>query len=85
ARGDGRVPHPLAPPPPPPRRHRRAPARRPAAPDDTEPGRPAVAAAWAAGTRRGRDGEQPSPAPAGTATHTAARTTPHDAADDEGH
>ncbi|MFD3338289.1 ATP-binding protein [Streptomyces anthocyanicus] len=62
-----------------------APARRPAAPDDTEPGRPAVAAAWAAGTRRGRDGEQPSPAPAGTATHTAARTTPHDAADDEGH
>ncbi|MEU4979002.1 ATP-binding protein [Streptomyces sp. NPDC021969] len=58
-----------------------APARRPAAPDDTEPGRPAVAAAWAAGTRRGRDGEQPSPTP----THTAARTTPHDAADDEGH
>jgi signal transduction histidine kinase len=59
------------------------PARRPAAPDDTEPGRPAVAAAWAAGTRRGREGEQPSPA-AADATRTAARTTPHDAADDEG-
>lgn len=71
------------------------PARRPAAADDAEPGRPAVAAAWAAGTRSGREGEQSSPAsadasrPAGhTATHTtriAARTTPHDAADDEGH
>ncbi|MBQ0963659.1 MULTISPECIES: ATP-binding protein [Streptomyces] len=64
-----------------------APARRPAAPDDTEPGRPAVAAAWAAGTRRGREGEQSSPGPADTAAHaarTAARTTPHDAADDEG-
>ncbi|MEU8731508.1 ATP-binding protein [Streptomyces tendae] len=64
-----------------------APARRSAAPDDTEPGRPAVAAAWAAGTRRGREGEQPSPAAADatrTAGHSAARTTPHDAADDEG-
>ncbi|WP_282083482.1 ATP-binding protein [Streptomyces tendae] len=64
-----------------------APARRPAAPDDTGPGRPAVAAAWAAGTRRGREGEQPSPAAADatrTAGHSAARTTPHDAADDEG-
>ncbi|MFL9658909.1 ATP-binding protein [Streptomyces sp. PB17] len=64
-----------------------APAHRPAAPDDTEPGRPAVAAAWAAGTRRGREGEQPSPAAADatrTAGHSAARTTPHDAADDEG-
>ncbi|MET7320349.1 ATP-binding protein [Streptomyces sp. NPDC005549] len=66
------------------------PARRPAAPDDTEPGRPAVAAAWAAGTRSGREGEQPSPASADTnrtathTTHSAARTTPHDAADDEG-
>ncbi|GHA69143.1 ATP-binding protein [Streptomyces tendae] len=63
------------------------PARRPAAPDDTEPGRPAVAAAWAAGTRLGREGEQSSPGPAdttGTAARTAARTTPHDAADDEG-
>ncbi|WHM32756.1 hypothetical protein OH540_22995 [Streptomyces sp. BPPL-273] len=36
-----------------------APARGPA-PAAAEPGRPAVAAAWAAGTRRGRDGE---PAP----------------------
>ncbi|OMI89291.1 hypothetical protein BSZ07_14680 [Streptomyces sp. M1013] len=64
------------------------PARRPAAPDDTEPGRPAVAAAWAAGTRRGREGERPSAASADiprTATDTADRTTPHDAADDEGH
>ncbi|MFH8440812.1 ATP-binding protein [Streptomyces sp. NPDC018026] len=62
-----------------------APARRPAAPEDTEPGRPTVAAAWAAGSRRGREGEQPSSTEAG-ATHTAARTTtPHDAADDEGH
>ncbi|WP_435251507.1 ATP-binding protein [Streptomyces tendae] len=62
-------------------------ARRPAAPDDTEPGRPAVAAAWAAGTRLGREGEQSPPGPAdttGTAARTAARTTPHDAADDEG-
>ncbi|MET9195678.1 hypothetical protein ABZX60_20590 [Streptomyces olivaceus] len=59
-----------------------APARRPAAPDATEPGRPAVAAAWAAGTRRGRQGE--TTGPAGTdagATHTAGR----DAAHDEGH
>ncbi|WP_399885518.1 ATP-binding protein [Streptomyces sp. BBFR51] len=58
-----------------------APARRPAAPDDTEPGRPTVAAAWAAGTRRGRQGEA---GPADTdadATHTAGR----DAAHDEGH
>ncbi|MEU1869657.1 ATP-binding protein [Streptomyces sp. NPDC019793] len=64
------------------------PARRPAAPDDTEPGRPAVAAAWAAGTRRGREGERPSAPSADaprTATDTADRTTPHDAADDEGH
>ncbi|CAM5466170.1 histidine kinase OS=Streptomyces tendae OX=1932 GN=GUR47_08035 PE=4 SV=1 [Streptomyces tendae] len=63
------------------------PARRTTAPDDTGPGRPAVAAAWAAGTRRGREGEQPSPASADTTrtvTPTAARTTPHDAADDEG-
>ncbi|MBU6530754.1 ATP-binding protein [Streptomyces mayonensis] len=57
-----------------------APARRPAAPDATEPGRPAVAAAWAAGTRRGRQGD--ATGPAGTdATHTAGR----DAAHDEGH
>ncbi|QIP70653.1 sensor histidine kinase [Streptomyces sp. VN1] len=59
-----------------------APARRPAAPDATEPGRPAVAAAWAAGTRRGRQGE--TTGPAGTdagATHTVGR----DAAHDEGH
>lgn len=40
-------------------------ARRPAAPDDTGPGRPAVAAAWAAGTRRGREEEQPAPASTG--------------------
>ncbi|MFC8866864.1 ATP-binding protein [Streptomyces sp. NPDC057148] len=63
-----------------------APARRPAASDDTEPGRPAVAAAWAAGSRRGREGE-PSRASA-DATHDAARTpgtSPRTAADDEGH
>ncbi|MFE0802253.1 ATP-binding protein [Streptomyces sp. NPDC058812] len=66
-------------------------ARRPAALDDTEPGRPAVAAAWAAGTRRGRE-EEPSPAstapgpgtgPGRTTGPTADAT--HDAADDEGH
>ncbi|WP_031042677.1 ATP-binding protein [Streptomyces sp. NRRL F-5650] len=62
-----------------------APVRRPAAPDDTEPGRPAVAAAWAAGTRRGREGEQP-PQASADAIHTpAAHPTPHDGADDEGH
>ncbi|MEJ1195830.1 MULTISPECIES: ATP-binding protein [unclassified Streptomyces] len=62
-------------------------ARRPAAPDDTGPGRPAVAAAWAAGTRRGREGE---PAPASTGPGPGRTTGPtadatHDAADDEGH
>ncbi|WP_254396210.1 sensor histidine kinase [Streptomyces sp. AC512_CC834] len=58
-----------------------APARRPAASDDTEPGRPTVAAAWAAGTRLGRQGEA-GPADTGAdATHTAGR----DAAHDEGH
>ncbi|WP_328657615.1 ATP-binding protein [Streptomyces sp. NBC_00334] len=57
-----------------------APARRPAAPDDTEPGRPAVAAAWAAGTRRGRQGEN-----APDATADATRTAGHGAAHDEGH
>ncbi|MFD4260553.1 ATP-binding protein [Streptomyces sp. NPDC058534] len=75
-----------------------APARRPAPATDTEPGRPAVAAAWAAGTRRGRDGEPAPEAPGaeGTdrdtpreATRTAAHTAPHpaalDAAHDEGH
>ncbi|WP_217249251.1 ATP-binding protein [Streptomyces sp. AC602_WCS936] len=70
-----------------------APARRPAASDDTEPGRPAVAAAWAAGTRRGREGEEGEPSRASAdATHdaartprTASRTAAHDAADDEGH
>ncbi|MFI7346626.1 ATP-binding protein [Streptomyces sp. NPDC049936] len=73
-----------------------APSRpRPAPAADTEPGRPAVAAAWAAGTRRGRDGE-PAPAAPGTdgdapreATRTAAHNAPHpaarDAAHDEGH
>ncbi|AQS69396.1 ATP-binding protein [Streptomyces pactum] len=63
-------------------------ARRPAAPDVTGPGRPAVAAAWAAGTRRGRE-EETQPAstdpgrttgPTADATHDAA----HDAAHDEG-
>ncbi|MFC8081330.1 ATP-binding protein [Streptomyces sp. NPDC057340] len=62
-----------------------APARRPAAPEDTGPGRPAVAAAWAAGTRRGREGEQPAPAPADAIRTSAAHPAPHDAADDEGH
>ncbi|WP_328560723.1 ATP-binding protein [Streptomyces coelicoflavus] len=62
-----------------------APARRPAAPDDTEPGRPAVAAAWAAGTRRGREGERPSPTSADAIHSPAAHPTPHDGADDEGH
>ncbi|MFJ6069631.1 ATP-binding protein [Streptomyces sp. NPDC093065] len=62
-----------------------APARRPAAPDDTEPGRPAVAAAWAAGTRSGREGERPSPASADAIHTAAAHPTPHDGADDEGH
>ncbi|MEU6453868.1 ATP-binding protein [Streptomyces sp. NPDC047065] len=79
-----------------------APSRpRPAPAADTEPGRPAVAAAWAAGTRRGRDGE-PAPAAPGAgstdrdtrreateASPTAARNAPHpaarDAAHDEGH
>ncbi|MFC7985277.1 ATP-binding protein [Streptomyces sp. NPDC057336] len=71
-----------------------APARRPATPDDTEPGRPAVAAAWAAGSRRGREGEasrasadathDAARAP-GTVPRTAPRTAAHDAADDEGH
>ncbi|MFA3872212.1 ATP-binding protein [Streptomyces sp. MMCC 100] len=61
-----------------------APARRPAAPDDTEPGRPAVAAAWAAGTRRGREGERPSPTSADAIRTSAAHPTPHDGADDEG-
>ncbi|KOT94198.1 hypothetical protein ADK87_30410 [Streptomyces sp. NRRL F-4711] len=62
-----------------------APVRRPAAPDDTEPGRPAVAAAWAAGTRRGREGEPPSQASADAIHTPAAHPTPHDGADDEGH
>ncbi|MFF0585294.1 ATP-binding protein [Streptomyces sp. NPDC003781] len=62
-----------------------APARRPAAPEDTGPGRPAVAAAWAAGTRRGREGEQPAPASADAIRTSAAHPAPHDAADDEGH
>ncbi|XKK59091.1 ATP-binding protein [Streptomyces sp. ARC32] len=62
-----------------------APVRRPAVPDDTEPGRPAVAAAWAAGTRRGRDGERPSPTSADAIHSPAAHPTPHDGADDEGH
>ncbi|MGW7283519.1 hypothetical protein ACWGIV_35735, partial [Streptomyces sp. NPDC054844] len=62
-------------------------ARRPAAPDATGPGRPAVAAAWAAGTRRGREEE---PAPASTGPGPGRTTGPtadatHDAADDEGH
>ncbi|MFB6550294.1 ATP-binding protein [Streptomyces sp. NPDC056405] len=66
-------------------------ARRPAAPDDTGPGRPAVAAAWAAGTRRGREGE---PAPASTGPGSGRTTGPtahatadatHAADDDEGH
>ncbi|MER7777222.1 ATP-binding protein [Streptomyces sp. NPDC096191] len=79
-----------------------APSRpRPAPAADTEPGRPAVAAAWAAGTRRGRDGE-PAPAAPGAgstdrdtpreateASPTAAHNAPHpaarDAAHDEGH
>ncbi|WCN01532.1 ATP-binding protein [Streptomyces sp. M92] len=71
-----------------------APARRPAAPDDAEPGRPAVAAAWAAGSRRGREGEasrasadathDAARAP-GTVPRTTPRTAAHDAADDEGH
>ncbi|WP_329471085.1 hypothetical protein OIE75_13880 [Streptomyces sp. NBC_01723] len=85
---------------------RRSPAPTPARPRpapaaDTEPGRPAVAAAWAAGTRRGRD-EEPAPAAPGAestdrdtpraateASPTAAHTAPHpaarDAAHDEGH
>ncbi|MFJ9674994.1 ATP-binding protein [Streptomyces sp. NPDC101221] len=68
---------------------RRSPAptparRRPAAPDDTEPGRPAVAAAWAAGTRSGREGERPSPTSADAIRTSAAHPTPHDGADDEG-
>ncbi|MFC8417912.1 ATP-binding protein [Streptomyces coelicoflavus] len=62
-----------------------APVRRPAVPDDTEPGRPAVAAAWAAGTRRGRDGERPSQTSADAIHSPAAHPTPHDGADDEGH
>ncbi|MER6323875.1 ATP-binding protein [Streptomyces coelicoflavus] len=62
-----------------------APVRRPAVPDDTEPGRPAVAAAWAAGTRRGREGERPSPTSADAIHSPAAHPTPHDGADDEGH
>ncbi|MFI7869329.1 ATP-binding protein [Streptomyces sp. HUAS CX7] len=68
------------------RRRSPAPARapRPAAPDDTEPGRPAVAAAWAAGTRSGREGERPSPTSADAIRTSAAHPTPHDGADDEG-
>ncbi|MFC7938523.1 ATP-binding protein [Streptomyces sp. NPDC057387] len=69
------------------RRRSPAPAparRRPAAPDDTEPGRPAVAAAWAAGTRSGRGGERPSPTSADAIRTSAAHPTPHDGADDEG-
>ncbi|MEU6286974.1 ATP-binding protein [Streptomyces sp. NPDC046988] len=79
-----------------------APSRpRPAPAADTEPGRPAVAAAWAAGTRRGRDGEPAPAAPdaastdrgtpreAPEASPTAAHNAPHpaarDAAHDEGH
>ncbi|MET7813304.1 ATP-binding protein [Streptomyces sp. NPDC005395] len=68
------------------RRRSPAPARAPrhAAPDDTEPGRPAVAAAWAAGTRSGREGERPSPTSADAIRTSAAHPTPHDGADDEG-
>ncbi|MEU9597649.1 ATP-binding protein [Streptomyces sp. NPDC048109] len=68
------------------RRRSPAPARapRPAAPDDTEPGRPAVAVAWAAGTRSGREGERPSPTSADAIRTSAAHPTPHDGADDEG-
>ncbi|MFE9773660.1 hypothetical protein ACFYOV_18720 [Streptomyces sp. NPDC005931] len=61
------------------RRRTAAPAapRRTAEPAAAEPGRPAVAAAWAEGSRRGRQAE-PSPSSPG---HDAA----HDAAHDEGH
>ncbi|MFG3161427.1 ATP-binding protein [Streptomyces sp. NPDC048232] len=76
-----------------------APSRpRPAPAADTEPGRPAVAAAWAAGTRRGRDGEPAPSAPgagstdrdttpreATEASPTAARNAPHPAARDAAH
>ncbi|WP_431987862.1 ATP-binding protein [Streptomyces parvulus] len=48
-----------------------APARGPA-PAAAEPGRPAVAAAWAAGTRRGRDGE-PAPSAGSTEPRVSAR------------
>ncbi|MEV5660324.1 ATP-binding protein [Streptomyces flaveolus] len=73
------------------RRRTKAPvaARRTAEPAAAGPGRPAVAAAWAEGTRRGRQ-DQPSPTPAGT--DAAHRTAPgpgpdaaHDAAPEEGH
>lgn len=53
-------------------------ARRPAPPPPTEPGRPAIAAAWAEGTRRGRR-DEPSPAP------DEPEATPAHDAHDEGH
>ncbi|MBM7092597.1 hypothetical protein JTP67_29640, partial [Streptomyces sp. S12] len=53
-------------------------ARRTAAPPPTEPGRPAIAAAWAEGTRRGRR-DEPSPAP------DEPEATPAHDAHDEGH
>ncbi|MGM1077409.1 ATP-binding protein [Streptomyces sp. H28] len=53
-------------------------ARRTAPPPPTEPGRPAIAAAWAEGTRRGRR-DEPSPAP------DEPEATPAHDAHDEGH
>ncbi|MFE0204939.1 ATP-binding protein [Streptomyces sp. NPDC058985] len=64
------------------RRRSPAPARsrpRPAPAADTEPGRPAVAAAWAAGTRRGRDGEPAPAAPAAPGAESTGRDTPSEA------